>query len=593
MIDPIRYRLTFPEAASHLVHIEALIPIGDFEASASGESNSISVIMPTWTPGSYLIREYARHVESLEAYDCETDQEVDVTKIDKATWRISGLGRDTNCVRIVYRLYCRELSVRTNWVDDEFAFLTGAATFITRSDAMLQPHIVEIEPSDGWPYIACSLPCDSDDQPTLEASVGYFTRRAESYHQLVDSPMLLGNFEVRAFEVGEKQHAFAHLCQNQAWDLDKVIEDCRSIVAYEQKFWKEVPYPHYWFINLALEGYGGLEHDDNTVLLCNRWAPTKRESYIEWLGLVAHEFFHTWNVRRLRPAAVAPSLGYDYAREQYLEELWIAEGITSYYDDLILIRSKLVTLDEYLGLLNKTINVVEEAPGRLVQSLRDSSHDTWIKHYRPDENTSNSRISYYTKGAVVAFLLDAKIQELSSGSLSLDDAVQKLWRNHGEFGYSNGDFELIVEELVEQKLGDWFDRHIRGAEQLDYGQAFSWFGLERVPFGEEDFDLGCDLSIRDGRWFVTRVMRASPASTAGLQVDDEILAFNGWRLGKEGWKERLQQLKADEVVICLSRRSRLMERTLRPQQRQSRSLRTASNESPSSQSNRARWLHAD
>jgi predicted metalloprotease with PDZ domain len=316
---------------------------------------------------------------------------------------------------------------------------------------------------------------------------------------------------------------------------------------------------------------------------------TKPETYLDWLGLVSHEFFHTWNVRRLRPRALQQ---YDYQREQYVEELWIAEGITSYFDDLFVLRAGLSTPDEYLGLLNKTINVVEDAPGKRVQSLQESSWDTWIKHYRPDENTPNSRISYYTKGAIVAFLLDAKLRELTNNQISLDNVMQQLWKEYREIGYTLADFETLVGKLVDWTWKDWFDEHIRCAEQLNYHEAFQWLGLERVQGSSTEVEIGCEFANRDGRWVVTKVIRDAPGSVSGLQVEDELIAVEGWRLPKDNWRDRLQQLKGQSISCTVARRGQLKEVAVLPRKRTNNSLRFIEHASYDQHVNRRNWLYS-
>jgi predicted metalloprotease with PDZ domain len=598
--EPIRYRLTFPRLKEHVLHVSAVFPTqplpGNWDGleGVSPAGSPLLLMLPTWTPGSYLIREYARHVESIHAWDEASGAALRISKVSKNQWLVQPQGAQR--IRVEYAVYGRELSVRTNWIDDEFAVIQGAATFITRDDAMNYPHEVAIEPPAAWPHIACSLPVavTGESNGKLQGDV----RTAKDYHTLVDSPILLGDLEVRAFEVGDKPHYLVGFKDSEAWDLDQAAVDCQKIVAYEQQFWGEVPYPQYWFLNLALEGYGGLEHDDNTLLLCNRWAMRKRQSYVEWLGLVSHEFFHTWNVRRLRPRRL---MDYDYHQEQCTEELWIAEGITSYFDDLVLLRTGLISPEEYLGLLAKTIQQVEEAPGRLVQSLRDSSWDTWIKHYRPDESTPNSRISYYTKGAVVAFLLDVEIRRRSQEKLALDDVMRQLWKEFRLSGYSLRDFEQIVSELCGAEMQAWFEQHVYQPKQLVYAAAWEWLGLERTEaeaatqqassHGSE-WDIGCDLANRDGRWITTRVYRDGPAAAAGIQVDDEWLAIQGWRLPREGWKDRLQSVAGNgPLQLTIARRQRLRELTIEPRRKNSWNLRFADQATACQRKHRRDWLY--
>jgi predicted metalloprotease with PDZ domain len=587
-MEPITYRLRFPLAVRHLVEIEATIPTANQLRSLGSKKHplpsQLTLMMSVWTPGSYLVREYARNIESIAAFDGETNAPLSIRKQDKNSWIVDGFRSET--IRVVYSLYCREMSVRTNWIDEEFALINGAATFLTRDDAMETPHVVEIEPIALWPSIVSSLPASDGKQGDELSSC--FTRRASSFHELVDNPILMGDIAIHTFEVNEKKHYFAHLGNQPGWDLTRAVDDCRKIVAQQHGFWKEVPYPSYWFINIAAEGRGGLEHDNNTVLLTDRWTMAKPDSYLDWLGLVSHEFFHTWNVRRLRPK---PLQEYDYQNEQYLEELWIAEGITSYFDDLFVLRAGLSTPEEYLGLLNKTINTVEDAPGKLVQSLRDSSWDTWIKLYRPDENTQNSRISYYTKGAIVAFLLDVKLRELSNNQVSLDDVMRQMWISFRATGYTLADFENVVSAKVDWDWKAWFDGHIHRAEQINYQSAYDWLGLERVQGNSVEVEIGCEFANRDGRWIVTKVIRDAPGSMSGLQVDDELIAVEGWRLPKDNWRDRLQQLKGQSLSCTVARRGQLKEVSVLPRKRTNNTLRFIEHATYDQHVNRRSWLY--
>ena len=439
--EAIQYRLDFGQAASHRVRVEAEFPCAG--------RDRIVLMMPVWTPGSYMVREYARQIESVEAHDLKGGKR-GITKRDKSHWEVDCSGIDRVMVR--YELYGREMGVRTNWIEHEFAFLTGAATFLTREDYLDHPHVLECKPVEGWTHLASSLaPLLQGQvvqgQPGLGQNSGErsWIRRAANYDELVDSPIVLGKIDVQSKEIGGALHHLATVPHEGIWDTKKAMEDVAKIVAVEQQFWGEVPYREYWFLNLLTEAGGGLEHDNSTVLMTSRWAQKQRSKNIDWLGLVSHEFFHTWNVRRLRPKVLKQ---YDYNQEQYTQELWIAEGLTSYYDDLFVIRAGLCTPKEYLERLSKNIQAVQNAPGRLVQSLVDSSFDSWIKFYRPDENAANSRISYYLKGALVGLLLDSEIRARSGGEKSLDDCMRMLWNRHRESGYTNADFLKIVGDEI-------------------------------------------------------------------------------------------------------------------------------------------------
>jgi predicted metalloprotease with PDZ domain len=549
----IQYRLSFRQAETHRVDIEVSIP-------TDGKSE-IELMMPVWTPGSYLIREYARQVEQISAQDGTKGRSLDITKKDKNHWTVACL----NCSEVVvrYSLYCHELSVRTNWIERDFAFLTGAATFITRADWMGHPHILHIDALPNWPKVATSLKPMTPRDP--------WTRIAKNFDELVDSPILLGAMDIQTFENQGATHHLATLGGDSFWDTSAAAKDVAKIVALEQSFWNDVPYKDYWFLNLATESGGGLEHDNSSVLMTGRWTQRQKSKYTDWLALVAHEFFHTWNVRRLRPKALQT---YDYNQEQYFQELWVAEGVTSYYDDLMVARAGLCKPKEYLDRLSKGISAVQTGPGRAVQSLNDSSHDTWIKFYRPDENANNSRVNYYLKGAIVGLLLDVEIRKSTKNAKSLDDVMRLLWSRHRESGYTNQDFLRIVDEVSGQSMEKWLHQALNTTDELNYGNLHEWYGLDwksREPDKDAAPDkpvfgnhfVGIDIKAEQGKAMIDRVVRDSPASEAGLNAGDELIALGGFRVSTESWSDRLNVYKANEAVTCLiARRGKLMELTL-------------------------------
>jgi predicted metalloprotease with PDZ domain len=509
-----------------------------------------------------MVREYARQIESLQAFDDQGP--IKTTKVDKNHWVVSC--ENTDKVTVRYGIYGREMGVRTNWIEPQFAFLTGAATFIVPENQTDRKCIVEFDPDISWTSIATSL----EASPTNP-----WVRTAKNFDELVDSPIVLGKIDIQSQEISGAMHHLATV-PFEGWDTAKAMTDVAKIVKLEQEFWGEVPYKQYWFLNLLTEAGGGLEHDNSTVLMASRWSQKLRPKYVDWLGLVAHEFFHTWNVRRLRPRAL---MTYDYNQEQYTDELWIAEGLTSYYDDLFVVRSGLSTPKEYLERVSKSIQTVQNSPGRHVQNLIDSSFDSWIKFYRPDENASNSRISYYVKGSIVGMLLDAQIREHSSDKHSLDDCMRLLWKRHKEIGYTNEDFSKIVQELAGKPVSDWLDEQLRSTEELDYQPLLEAYGLtwkpketpKDAPGGQQDATqvatpahFGLELSNASGKTQIDKVLRGGSASYAGVQVGDELIALDGYRISAEQWPERVGLLHVgDQVSVLVSRRGKILELPLK------------------------------
>jgi len=384
--EPIRYALSFPAPQTHYVEVTATVP--------TGRRADVDLMMAVWTPGSYLVREYERNVEAVTALGAD-GRVLNVDKSKKNHWRVTTGG--SPAVTLKYRVYCREMSVRTNWVEADFAMLNGAPTFITLADLSPRPYEITINPASGWKRSITALP----------SAGGEHHYRAPDYDTLVDSPIVIGNPAVYDFEVGGKKHSLVNVGEGGVFDGARAAKDLERIVKQDLAFWGSLPYDRYIFFNMITESGGGLEHKNSTVLMTNRWATRTRKAYLGWLQLASHEYFHAWNVKRLRPAELGP---FDYENENITRSLWIVEGFTDYYADLQVERAGLQTRDEYLEDLSNTIELLQTTPGRLVQSAEMASFDAWIKFYRPDENSNNTSISYYTKGTVIAFLLDAKIR---------------------------------------------------------------------------------------------------------------------------------------------------------------------------------------
>jgi len=556
--ETIGYRIEFQEKW-HQASIEMTF--------ATHGAKEIRLMMPVWTPGSYMIREYPRQIETVESSDDKGP--LPTTKVDKNHWVVSC--EKTDLVKVRYVIYGREMGVRTNWIEPQFAFLTGAATFLVPENRLDRKCVVEVVPNKSWTQIATSLQASSTSP---------WIRIASNYDELVDSPIVLGDIDIQSEEISGVMHYLATV-PNDAWDTKKAMQDAAKIVRTEQEFWGQVPYKQYWFLNLLTEAGGGLEHDNSTVLMASRFTQKQRAKYVDWLGLVSHEFFHTWNVRRLRPKAL---MAYDYNQEQYTKELWIAEGLTSYYDDLFVVRSGLSTPKEYLEQVSKSIQTVQNSPGRMVQDLIASSFDSWIKFYRPDENATNSRISYYVKGALVGMLLDAQIRLNSQDKYSLDDCMRLLWQRHRETGYTNEDFSNIVQELAGKSVSDWLVEQLSSTQELDYQTFLDAYGLTwkpKDPPKPNDPDappspksdkpepasaahFGLELSNVSGKTQIDKVLRGGSAGHAGLQVGDELIALGGYRITAEQWAERVGMLQVGQQTnVLVSRRGKILELPLK------------------------------
>ncbi|MBL8888542.1 MAG: M61 family metallopeptidase [Planctomycetaceae bacterium] len=544
----IKYTLSFPNAAQHCVDIEL-----EFEA----ESESVEVMMPVWTPGSYLVREYPRFVQNVRATGDDGASLV-VSKTRKNRWAIEA--GEPQRIRLQYRVYGRELSVRTNWIDSDLAVLNGAATFMVPREKMATPIQLEIELPPQWPRSICPLPADPDNAHIYTA---------QNFDQLVDSPILCGDCHLFPFQVDGVNHYLVNLGDTELWDGPRAAHDLKKLVEAQKEFWGELPYPEYYFLNVIMNAGGGLEHDNSTLLMSNRRAMNSPVGYRRWLTLCSHELFHAWNVRRLRPTSL---LEYDYENEVYTRELWIAEGITSYYESLLLARAGLMTEKELLGSLSAEIKAVETRPGNLVQSLTESSFDTWIDFYRPHENSPNTSVSYYSRGAVAGLMLDCELRRQSRGKVSLDDVLRKLYEDYRETGYQHEDLRKVCETLTGKDFADWFERYIEQANVFPYADSLKVLGLQFVAEEEggmafspgdarlETNLLGITLRDAEGQTRISAIRSGSAGEVAGLNLEDEILAINGRRVNATTFSEELRDVGPPaQLELLISRRGRLRE----------------------------------
>ena len=503
--------------------------------------------MAVWTPGSYLVREYERHVEGLTATG-EGGRALAVVKPAKNRWRIATGGAATVTVR--YRVYGREMTVRNNWIEAGFAMLNGAPTFITLAERTPRPHEVTIEPPPAWQASATPL------VPVAGRAHSY---RADDFDTLVDSPIIVGNPVVRTFEVDGKAHHLVLEGDPSLFDADRAAADVQKIVEAGRGVMGRLDYPHYFFLNMVTESGGGLEHKNAFLTMSSRFTTRTRRAYVNWLNLVGHEYFHNWNIKRLRPIELGP---FDYERENYTKSLWVGEGFTDYYGALLVRRAGLQTEAEYFDELSNAIEQVQMRPGRAVQPVDMASFDTWIKQYRPDENSPNTSIDYYSKGAAIAFMLDAKIRKATGGAKTLDTAMRLAYERYsGATGYTPEQFQQTMGETAGVDLGAWFADVVSGTTELDFTEALDFYGLRFAPvdLATARATMGASTRNDNGRLVVSLVRRGTPAHAAGVNVDDEILAIDDLRVRADGLVARMDQYKVgDTLRLLVARRDRLI-----------------------------------
>jgi len=511
----------------------------------------LDLVMATWTPGSYLIRDYSRHIENVEL-----QQSGQLVKIAKNVWKASEFKGST--IRLKYRVYAREMTVRTNWVEEDFGFVNGAPTFMRPRGQDELPHYVVIDLPKGWKNSATSL-------SKVSRRKHFYV--AENWDELVDSPIVAGNLQTKEITTSSKQkHFLVNVGGVEHWDIDKAAEGVRQVVESQLHFWGTDPFTKpYYVLNIIAEGRGGLEHKHSTALISQRFAMQEREAWTNWLNLVAHEYFHSWNVKRLRPKSLGP---FDYEKENYTQELWFSEGISSYYAALLNHRAGILTKKEFLKIFAGYMKKLSNVPGQTTRSVADSSFDAWIRSYRPDENSDNANVSYYTKGAMIGLLLDTRLRMNTQNKKSLDDLMRMASVLYsGDEGFVNEDIYRLVGELDEPRIGDYLRSLVEKAEYLEFEEVFNYFGLNlqtKKEIKEDDVSLpiaflGLDFNKEKNDLVISKVLRNTPAFKAGVNAEDELLAIDNVRVKKSDFDKRMKAYRPDtQVELLLSRRGTLI-----------------------------------
>lgn len=504
VLPEVSFTISMSKPWTHLLEVEMRIK------SAKMPDKS-EITMPVWTPGSYLVREYARHVQDFSAKDV-TGNALNWTKTNKNNWQIDSKGLSE--IVVSYKVYSNELTVRTNELNDNHAFFTPAALLMYPKGFLNVPSTVTVKPYGDW-KIATGLPETSKN-----------TFKAENFDILFDSPFEVGNFKETSFTVQGVPHRFI-VNGDGNYDLDKIARDTAKIAEEGYKMFGDLPMKDYLFI-LNTRGGGGLEHLNSTALQWNKFGFTGGR-YTDFLTLVAHEYFHLWNVKRIKPNVLGP---FNYEAENYTKLLWVAEGATSYYEGLLVQRAGLMSDKDFFEIKAKQIKELQERPGRFQTSLEESSWDAWIKYYRQDQNAINNQISYYDKGDIVNFLLDIEIRTASKGTKSLDDAFRYLYAEFGKKNknFSPEDYQKVAEMMAGKSLDDFFKRYVRGREELDYNAILNNIGLQlSVNKSREQAYLGANLAQENERLVVKSVPAGTPAYEQGLNFNDQIVAVDGNR----------------------------------------------------------------
>jgi predicted metalloprotease with PDZ domain len=508
----IEYFLSMDQPQTH--YFDVMMKLSNFDAKTK-QQGFIDLKMAVWTPGSYLIREYAKNVESVSV--TSDSKAVKSDKINKNTWRVRLLA-GINEATVKYRVYANELTVRTSFIDDSHGYLNPACVFMYVNEWRQVPSTINIKPYKNWTTISTAL-----------KSLGNNTFEATNLDELIDSPIEIGTQKVLSFDLKGIPHKIA-MYGEAKMDEAKVTNDFKKVCETAMSVVGEHPCKDYTFLihNIALGG-GGLEHLNSTTCQTSRMTYSNDKMYQGFMSLIAHEYFHLWNVKRIRPKALGP---FDYENENYTHLLWFSEGCTSFYQSYILRRSNMMTPEEYLTTYSNEINTIENQPGNRVQSATESSWDAWIKYYRPNENSRNSTISYYDKGAVLGGILNLIIIQNTQGKKNLDDVMRTLYQEYYKKqgrGFSDEEFQKAVETAAGKTMNDFFQKYIFGTETIPYNTYFQSVGVQLVDRNAERNEPHLGVEMRGGGMRITGVMRDSPAYNDGLNVNDEILQIDGSR----------------------------------------------------------------
>lgn len=561
----IRYTIVPKDLAGHLFNVTVTV--------ANPDPDGQVFALPAWIPGSYMIREFARNIVRIRAESGGTA--VALTKLDKHSWRAApGAGALT----LHYEIYAWDLSVRAAHLDQTHGFFNGTSVFLRVLGQEALAHQVDIQrpadPSAKTWRVATAMP---------EAGAkryGFGVYAAANYDELIDHPVEMGDFELATFDAHGIAHDIVITGRVPNLDMARLQADlkaiCETQIAFFEPKTKRAPLERYVFMTMAVgDGYGGLEHRASTALICARadlpsLATPKSaepgEGYLRFLGLCSHEYFHTWNVKRIKPAVFAP---YDLQAENYTPLLWLFEGFTSYYDDLMLVRAGIIGEATYFKLQAKTIGGVLRGSGRLKQSVADSSFDAWSKYYRQDENSPNAIISYYTKGSLIALAFDLTIRAKTNGAKSLDDVMLALWERYGRDFYNGAgrgvteqEVEALFDEVSGLKLKAMFERYVRGTDDLPLAKLYAPLGvklLDERKGGKVSLDAGIGRDPLGAK--LTQVHEGGAAHQAGLSALDVVIAIDGLRVN--GNPPNVDTLLAryrvgDRVTVHAFRRDELM-----------------------------------
>lgn len=540
----IEYTLSMPKPQNHYFEVEMQI--------SGVNAKELEVKLPVWAPGSYLVREFSKNINLVKAFD-EKGNALVVKKTAKNAWMIQK--GSAKKVKVKYEVYAFELSVRTSFLDLTHGYVSGAGIFMYVESLKNKEGKLNIVPHSGFKKITTALPKSGEGMASDGAQSFAYT----NYDQLIDCPIEIGNQVVFDYISDGVRHTVAMYGEGN-YDIERLKKDMAKITHTATEVFGENPNKEYVFIiHNVVDGQGGLEHINSTTLSVNRWTYQGAE-YNGFLSLVAHEYFHLWNVKRIRPVELGP---FNYDEENYTSLLWVMEGFTSYYDELLLLRAGYYTREQYLQKVLSGLNYVEGSEGSRVQPVAHASFDAWIKAYRPNENSANTTMTYYSRGGLLAAVLDAKIVAKFNGKKCLDHFMQKLYADFYKKlnrGFSEAEFQKALSDFMGEDMSAFFNDYVNDTKIPDYKNIFGAVGIKVDYTGSSKPSFGAAFSQSGGKAMVKSIRSNSSAENAGLSVNDEVIGMNGYRVEAQDLDAIFSGLNAgDQINLLISRDELLLE----------------------------------
>ncbi len=542
----IQYHLGMSQPHTHLLEVKIIF------SELDKSDTSLDFILPVWRSGRYVVLDFAGGMHEFKAYRGENEDNANKlawSKRDKSTWRVQTSG--ASAVSVSYKVYANEFHLRTRGLNDQHAYVNGSAVFMYVEKFRKQPLTLQVQPFGNW-HVSAGLDRVKDKPHRFHAP---------DYDYFIDCPLEIGTHKDFEFEVQGKKH-YLSIFGPGNWESDKLLERLKKVVQTCAEFWGEMPYEHYTFlVHSRPSGGGGTEHINSTIMGINQFAFNKDTGYESFTALAMHEFFHTWNVKQLRPAGIHP---FDYTRENYSPSFWISEGATDYYDMMLMRRAEYHTPARLHQKLADMIRNDRRRPGRKIQSVEESSFDAWIKFWKDSQDDQNREVSYYDKGAAVSLLLDLEIRHRTENRAALDDVMRAMYKRFplSGSGFTPEDFKRVVEELGGGNYDEFFDNYVRGTMEIDFAKFLGYAGLEvkETPAANNAVSLGVATREQNGAALVHSIIAGSPAYEAGLSNGDEIVALNGFRVRANQIESRLADFKpGDKIKLTLFREEQLRE----------------------------------